>query len=376
MVTIFTRRSRLGELDTSEKRDDRGSVERGPATSVKFMLDTDVVSDEVSAAFFDKPYVVVWPAAVDESIRFDPEAGATTYAAPDSLDRRVIDEMLAERNGAWKLAVMKGSATGVLDGELLRQAWNGGSGALTFVLRSPTPGEKLILDDSGSLYGPSASWTRVKDAVGYPVAQVGLVATGAGLFGLLALQDDIGHTWAMKAATVVAAIAVLVSVFYGVWLREEEVSPARLDLLRERQTSMFDSAISRARWGLGLLLVALGFAIYATWPSGNKSASATIGNPTVASPTANMRKVTLTVKWSDLDTSVALVSSTITGESNPVVTSKPPGSASLEQPLETNLATGTNSVTVDTRALDKEGREVGMHYTKQLTVPNAGVVRP
>ena len=372
---IFRRRSSPGQAATPGNKHDRdtgASGRRGPATSVKFVLDKDVVSDEVSAAFFDKPYVVVSPAAIDESMRFDPEAAATTYTPPERLDRRVIEEMLAERNGAWKLAVLKGSATGVLDGELLKQAWEGGSGALTFLLRSPTPGEKLVLDDSGPLYGPSASWTRVKDAVGYPVAQVGLVATAAGLFGLLALQSHIAHTWAMKVATVVAAVAVGVSVFYGVWLREEEVKPARLDLLRERQTSMFGTAITRARWGLGLLLVAVAFAIYATWPNGNASASATIGNPTVASPAADMRKVTLTVKWSGLDMSVARVSSTITGSPSPTVTPKSSGSDSLEQTLETNLAVGTTSVSVDTRALDKEGRQVGTGYTKQLTLPKSG----
>jgi hypothetical protein len=173
----------------------------------------------------------------------------------------------------------------------------------------------------------------------------------------------------MKVATVVAAFAVAFSVFWGVWLREVEVEPARLDLLRERQTSMFDAAVRRARWGLGLLLVAIAFAIVATWPSGSKPASAKIGNPTVASTTADMKNVTLTVKWSGLDMSVARVSSRITGSASPTVTPKSSGSDSLEQTLETNLAAGTTSVSVDTRAVDKQGRQVGTGYTKQLTLP-------
>jgi hypothetical protein len=343
------------------------------ARSIKFTLGKDkVVSEEVSAAFFDKPIVVFFPAAIDETVTVDGTAGTTTYKSPESLDAEVIKNMLKVKNGRWKLAVSKDEATGVLDGELLKKVWDAGSGELTFPLRSPTPGEKLILADSGSLYGPSASWTRIKDAVGYPVAQAGLVATAAGLFGLLALQDSITHTWAMKVATVVAAGAVGVSVFYGVWLREVDVKPARLDLLRERQISMFDAALQRARLGLGLLLVAVAFAIVATWPSGSKTASATIGNPTVASSAADMRKVTLTVKWSGLDKSVAWVSSTITGSSGPTVTPKSSGSDSLEQALETNLAAGTTSVAVETRAVDKQGRQVGTGYTKQLTLPKSG----
>jgi hypothetical protein len=344
-----------------------------PAKSVKFTLGKDkVVSEEVSAAFFDKPIVVVLPAAIDETLQVDGTAGTTTYEAPESLDAEVIKKMLRVKNGRWKLAVSKDDATGVLDGRVLKQVWDASSGELTFPLRSPTPGEKLVLDDSGSLYGPSASWTRIKDAVGYPVAQVALVATAAGLFGLLALEDSITHTWAMEVATVAAAVAVAFSVFHGVWLREVEVKPARLDLLRERQTSMFEAAVRRARWGLGLLLLAVAFAIVATWPSESKPASATIGNPTVASSAADMRKVTLTVKWSGLDKSVARVSSTITGSSSPTVTPKSSGSDSLEQTLETNLAARSTSVSVDTRALDKQGRQVGTGYTKQLTLPKSG----
>lgn len=338
------------------------------ATSAKFQLDGKPASDEVFAAFFDKPYTVVFPSALERILEAHGDQ-ATVFSPPETLPAEAITKMLAEKGGDWKLAVLKGDATGVLDGELLKESWDKGSGELTILLRSPTPGEKLVLDDSASLYGPSASWDRVKDAVGYPVAQVALVATAAGLFGLLALADNIQHPWAMKAATVVAAVAVGASVFYGQWQTETEVVPARLDLLRERQRSMFREAIKRAKLGLALLLVAVVLAIIATWPSGASKASATFGNPTVAVTAKKVRRARLNVTWSNLADKVATVSSTITGSATPTVTPKSADSSSVEQPLETTVPAGATSITVGTRALDDHGGQVGIGYTKALKLP-------
>jgi hypothetical protein len=174
----------------------------------------------------------------------------------------------------------------------------------------------------------------------------------------------------MKAATVAAAAATGVSVFYGAWPRQTVVKPARLDLLRKQQKNMFRDAIWRARIGLGLLLLAVAFAITATWPTGGgKSASATIGSPTVTAVTGGMKRVSVTVTWSDLDTSVASVSSTITGSQNPTVTSKSAEDSTIEQPLDTEVPVGAMSVRVDTRALDAQGQQVHTGYTMLLTLP-------
>jgi hypothetical protein len=346
-------------------------TEPAHAASVKFTLDGKVVSDEVSAAFFDKPLLVVEPAVVTECLVFDdqPEPKRTTYKHPETLDAPTVTKMLATDKGEWKLAVLKDDTTGVLDGELLKKAWERGRGTLEFPLRSPTPAEKLVLDDSDALYGPSASWDRVKDAVGYPVAQAGLIATAAGLFGLLALQSDIERPWAMKAATLVAAVATSVSAFWGFWQKAIEEKPARLDLLRSHQRNVFNKAIARARIGIGLLLSAVALAIVATWPTGSaKSASATIGNPTVSAPKAGVKGISLPVNWSGLDKTVASVSSTI--GSSRRSTPKSSGSGSVEQTLETNVPARTRSVRVETRALDAQRQQVGVGYTKQVTLPS------
>src|SRR5438105_4407049 len=121
-----------------------------PASGVKFKLGTDVVSEEVYAAFHDEPLSVAFPAAT--GTRLTAAEAGPTYAPPDFLDATQVGGMLAENDGAWTLAVLKNDATGVLDGKLLKEVWNKGTGVVELPLRSPTPGEHLVLADSDALY--------------------------------------------------------------------------------------------------------------------------------------------------------------------------------------------------------------------------------
>ena len=338
------------------------------ADGVRFKPGTDVVSQEVYAAFHDEPLTVAFP-AVTMHFLMAPAAGIRTYKPPEYLDATQVQGMLAEKGGSWTLAVQKDDSTGVLDGKHLKDAWNQGSDLVELPLRSPTSAEHLVLADSAALYGPSASWTRIKDAVAYPVTQIALVATAAGLFGLLALQDDIARLWAMKVATIIAALAAVFSIYWGQWHVTEEVKPARLDLLRARQKQMFTDAIRRTRFGLGLLLLAVAFAIVASWPTGGSAQSASIGSPTVAAATQGMKTVSLTVSWTELDESIARVSSTISGSAEPTITSKPTGKDSVDQPLQTTVPARETSVRVVTHAVNSQGQQVGVGYTKLVNLP-------
>jgi hypothetical protein len=339
-----------------------------PARSFVFKFNQDPVSPEVYAAFYDKPYPALFPAAAASYlVRQQPTPDANVATTP-ALEVRQIKEMLRHSN--WTLAVQCGDATGVLDGKTLEEVWLNGNGEEeTVELRRPTIGEKLILDDLGSLYGPSASWDRVKDAIGYPVAQAGLIATGAGLFGLLALKDDIGRLWAMKVAIVLSAVAVAISVFYGEWMREEHLRPARLDLLRKRQAKMFRHAVVRAKWGIAFLLAAIALAIVAVWPTDGQTktdAVATVGNPTVSQGSKGPRRVAVTVSWSNLGDTVTRIVSTLTGTSVAVTTGKAKGATTVTQAVEAVIPRRQTSVTVVTRAVDSHGQQVGTGFAQLI----------
>src|SRR4029077_15907978 len=132
--------------------------------------------------------------------------------------------------------------------------------------------------------------------------------------------------------------------------------------------SMYNHAIRRARIAIGLLLVAVVFAIIATWPAGDDAQSATFGKPTIATSTGATQRVTLTITWSQLDSSVVRLHSTISGSPGSTVT--PLSKAkTVEQQVQTDVPADTTSIRVETRALDVHGQQVGVGYTRVVKLP-------
>ncbi len=162
-----------------------------------------------------------------------------------------------------------------------------------------------MLDAVPKLYAPDVSYDRLKTALGLPVAQAGLVATAAGLFGLLALSDKITSTGAMDLAVVLAMGAVAASLIGTNWTHEVAVKPARLDLLSQTLHRSLGPPIWVARAGLVLLLAAIGAALYSTRPASQPAAAqATISSPTITQTFGDSRGFAVTVSWKNLGDTV------------------------------------------------------------------------
>lgn len=315
---------------------------------------------EVRAAFFDEGIVSAVPAGTAE------EGDGPSVADSD------VEEMLATDED-WKLAVQKDSQTGVgvLTKDDLTEAWKADKRVVTVDLRSLSPSEKLLFDATAKLYAPDISFARSNEALGLPIAQAGLIATGAGLFGLLALKDDIVRPDAMKGAVVFAACAVATSLFGRYRLKKIIVKPARLDLLEKRHEESIQEPLLRSTVGLLLLLAAIVLAIAATWPA-DKAASpqATIGAPTTTETGAGVT-AQLTVTWENLGESVSEVQTTVDANGAALTTSTAPKTSEgeVEDELEVEVPSGASEIEVSTSALDENGDAVGPTYSQVFQVP-------
>jgi hypothetical protein len=325
------------------------------------------VTQQVAAAFWDEGISVV-------------VAGLEKFEAleegepppPPALPADNVGEMLSAADD-WKLVVDVDDKTK----ETLTKTDLGnqlGDGAIEtvaeIVLRPIAPGEKLLVDAIPKLYGLDVSYDRLKEALSLPVAQAGLVATGAGLFGLLALNDKITHPDAMRTAIILAAAAVALSLVGRYWLREVTLKPARLDLVRKRYEESIRGTLLRSRVGLFLLLCAIGFALYSTWPKdGTTDAEATITAPTVTQTSEGI-SAHLKVAWKNLAENVAKVRTVVqTGEPTPIMQTSPKASGgTAESELEFKIAKSATLVVTST-ALESGGSAVGPPASKEFKVP-------
>lgn len=323
------------------------------------------VTQLVAAAFWDEGIPVLVPG---------PEGYEEADGAPSSpaLPADKVQEMLGDA-ADWKLVADVDDKTK----EILTKQDLGdqlGEGPIEpvakIVLRPITPSEQLLVDAIPKLYGIDVSYDRLKEALALPVAQAGLVATGAGLFGLLALSDDITHPDAMRAAVLVAAGAVALSLLSRFWLREVTLKPARLDLVKERYLQSIREPLQRSRAGLFLLLCAIILALYSTWPKDSKTdAKATITAPTVTQ-TAEGITAGLTVSWKNLGENVANVRTVVqTGEPTAITQTSPKATdGTAKSDLEFKLAK-TGKLVVTSTALDSGGSTVGSAASKEFNVP-------
>lgn len=323
------------------------------------------VTAEVWAAFRDEGLPVL---TLDEMLaeRIDQDQPASE----PTLNETDIQAMLAA-DGEWKLAVGLDSSAEVLTKDSLRTAWSGGSGQVIDVgLRHASPSEKLVLDSVPKLYAPDISYERLKEALALPVTQAALVATGAGLFGLLALRDQIAYPGAMKAAVVLATAAVVASLVGRYFLREVTVQPARLDLLEQRHRESIRGPLLRARVGLALLIAAVIAALVSTWPNEGAATEATISDPIVAEDAEGIT-AHLKITWNALPNNTAKVRSQVRSASATIYTRTTPISPNggkLEDEFDVRLG-GPASIDVTTVPLDKSNTAVADEASKSFDVP-------
>jgi hypothetical protein len=335
-----------------------------PAEFVKSDGTTNV-TQRVREAFWDEgiPVIVV---------------GVAEGEAPDlqpPLTAEQVKEML-DTKGDWKLAVDVDSDTREiltkkdLQDQIALQGDVGMESVATVVLRPIAPGEKLLADAIPKLYGLDVSYDRLKESLSLPVAQAALVATGAGLFGLLALRDKISHPDAMKWAIILAAVAVGTSLVGRYWLREVTLKPARLDLVKERYEESIRGPLWRSRAGIVLLLGAIGLALHSTWPSESTTAAkATIATPT-STQTAEGIAGQVKVSWKNLGDEVAKIRTVVQTGGATVVTQTSPkatdGTAESEIPFKLDKPA---TIAVATTPIDSAGAAAGTASSKEFSVP-------
>lgn len=279
-----------------------------------------------------------------------------------------VEAMLADP-ADWQLAVTVKEETEVLTKERLAQKWGADEDAVTVLLRPIRPSEKLLTDAVDKLYSPDTSYDRLKEALALPVAQAGLVATGAGLFGLLALEDEISLPWAMKVAVGLAGVAVGLSLVGRYRLEKVTIKPARVDLLRDRHSDMLTKPLGRARVGMALLCGAIAFAMLSTfWPSGDSSPSAKISVPeTVQSGSAYT--VTVEVSWTGLPDTATRIRTTVASAGTTLATGRTAvDGGEAEQELEVDLPS-VGRIDVSSTATDSSGADVGTGAHKSFAVP-------
>ncbi len=323
---------------------------------------TAYVTPNVRAAFWDEGIAVIEVEALQGAPPQPPP--------PPPLSEPEVNEMLVA-DAEWKLAVAIGTDTEVLTkADLITQLESPPAGTAEVKLRPISPSEKLLVEATSKLFAPDVSYDRLKESLSLPVAQAALVATGAGLFGLLALRDDISHPNAMKAAVIVASIAVATSLVGRYWLREVTVKPARLDLLKQRFEESIRGPLWRSRVGIFLLLCAIALALISTWPAKEAaSPAATITGPTVTQ-TSEGTSVHLKVTWKNLGDTVAKVRTVVqTGEGVPITQTSPKGNdGTAEDELQFKLKAPA-TIDVTTTPLDSGGAPVGPGTSQELKVP-------
>ena len=324
------------------------------------------VTQRVATAFWDEGIPVLVPGPAGFEVQED-EAPPSPALPVDK-----VGEMLGDA-ADWKLVANIDDKTNEI---LTKQDLGDQLGDVSIepvakiALRPISPSEKLLVDAIPKLYGLDVSYDRLKEALSLPVAQAGLVATGAGLFGLLALSDKITHQDAMGVAVIFAAAAVALSLIGRYYLREVTLQPARLDLVREQYLQSIREPLWRSRAGLFLLLCAIGLALYSTWPKDEKTdAKATITGPTVTQ-TAKGITAGLKVTWKNLAENVANVRTVVqTGEPTPITQTSPKASdGTAESDLEFKIAKAGTLVVMST-ALDSGGSAVGSSASKEFKVP-------
>jgi hypothetical protein len=332
---------------------------------------TDVGAEVVWATFKDEGLPAVELEAFTETFaREEMEEPRTITALPPAA----VVEMLAAKED-WKLAIGVPStppSEETLSKADLKSAWDAGSGpVITVGLRPMTGSERLLLDSVSKLYAPDVSLDRLKEALALPVAQAGLIATGAGLFGLLALRDKIGHPDAMKLAVVLAALAVGVSLIGRYFLGEVTIKPRRLDLLRKRFEESIRGPLLRSRIGLVLLLGAILAALVATWPAdGEQETRATIESPSTTGDRSGATIVHQRVTWENLEDTVEEVRTMVHAGGNVLKTSTSPRQTdgTAEQEFDVSLPSPT-TIRVATEAVDEEGSQIGTGFSRTFNVP-------
>jgi hypothetical protein len=358
------------ETIRESRTEDRGTQVRMATARPAYFSSSDGktnVTQRVAAAFWDEGIPVLVPGPEGFEIE---EAGAAPSSPALPADK--VWEMLGDA-ADWKLVADVDDKTKEIltKKDLGDQLGEGASKPVAkIVLRPISPSEKLLVDAIPKLYGLDVSYDRLKEALSLPVAQAGLVATGAGLFGLLALSDKITHPDAMGFAVIFAAAAVALSLVGRYWLREVTLKPARLDLVRERYLQSIREPLQRSRAGLFLLLCAIGLALYSTWPrDGKTDAKATITAPTVTQTSEGI-SAGLKVTWKNLAENVANVRTVVqTGEPIPITQTSPKATdGTAESDLEFKIAKAGTLVVTST-ALDSGGSAIGSSASKEFKVP-------
>jgi hypothetical protein len=291
----------------------------------------------------------------------------TNVTLKEQLDASDVEEILAEQSG-WKLAVPTGSATDVLTRDALAEAWrSNATGVVTMSLRGPTMAEQGVLDDAKERFTPKAGWARVSAALGAPVAQIALLAVAfGGFFGWKG--DEIARPTLLYLAGGCALLAVITSIVSTYFLGRSKARLSRLDQL-ELLSRPSRLTIWTTRTAIGLFVAALVIGFLAVIPPDSSSQPSPSFSTQTTTDEGTGRKVTFTVTWTDLPSTLPKVRTTVAGGSSPQAAVTPATKGMTTQNFEVPVDMSTTALIVRTQALDSMNRPAGDLIEHTYTVP-------
>jgi hypothetical protein len=288
-------------------------------------------------------------------------------ASPEQVRRMV------ESADEWEIAVTLTSGVFVVSQRQLREALETDTDPVSVDARRASASERLLVESAPKLLGPEASFDRVKGALGLPVAQVALIGTAAGLFGLSELEDKIARPTLVFLAVLCAMAAVAMSLWGTYALEKVTFVPARVDLVRKRYQEMVSKPLKASNRGVLLLLAAAVLALFAVWPASGADEEQRSTISTTIQRSADGHVAVVEADWSSLKEEVAAVETTVTRGAEVLGSARAlkeaDGTASQKLEISVDEA---GQLEIESRAVDSAGAVVGETASESATVPEPG----
>lgn len=291
----------------------------------------------------------------------------TNVTIKEELSATEVETMLARPPG-WKLAVPNGDSTDVLTEDKLREAWHtDASGTVKLPLRGADNDEQAVLDDARERLSPKGGAARVTSAIGAPIAQIAVLGTAYGAF-VGWKGDDVARPWLLYLGACFALAAVILSWIGSYALKRSVVNLSRLDLLQRRSFRLPTWLTNGAVALFALALVALFFSNVPAASQGKPSASFGQLATSTAGP---LTKASFTVKWANLGSEAAKVTTTLGGVPKPQTVVTPKDSHGKASQALSVTVRAPATVTVSTQALDAKNLPVGdkVEHTYKVSRP-------
>jgi hypothetical protein len=284
-----------------------------------------------------------------------------------SLSATQVQQMLADTSD-WKLLINRDSSGGkqeVLDRTYLESTWTAstGQGSITVRTRIPQPDEQRALatdENPGAL-------KKITELAGTPATVLAAITTVA---SIVALTTAVSDPDLLKLAAVLAALAIIISAYGAVHVKVGKVHWSRLNEIQQRHDKLVER--QAARLTIPCLLTGCALLAYVGSFLTGAEPAASAKMTTSVDPAASALTALVDVKWSDLDKTVARVSTTAVGGRRLVrLPKKRADDGTAKYTLHVPMAR-PGDVTVTTRAYDTAAKPVGKGFIQTFTIKKPG----